>query len=49
MVAGGGASVVCADTAADHDWGHELTNYVEYSGAPSTEETFVYAKTCSAS
>jgi ATP citrate (pro-S)-lyase len=45
MVAGGGASVVYADTVADYGWGHELANYGEYSGAPSTEETFVYAKT----
>jgi len=45
MVAGGGASVVYADTVADYGWGHELANYGEYSGAPSTQETFVYAKT----
>jgi ATP citrate (pro-S)-lyase len=45
MVAGGGASVVYADTVADYGWGHELANYGEYSGAPTTEETFVYAKT----
>jgi len=45
MVAGGGASVVYADTVADYGWGHELANYGEYSGAPSTEETFMYAKT----
>jgi len=45
MVAGGGASVVYADTVADYGWGHELANYGEYSGAPSTEETFAYAKT----
>mmetsp|Transcript_31995 Transcript_31995/g.62981 ORF Transcript_31995/g.62981 Transcript_31995/m.62981 type:complete len:1085 (+) Transcript_31995:61-3315(+) len=45
MVAGGGASVVYADTVADYGWGGELANYGEYSGAPSTEETFVYAKT----
>ncbi|CAJ1374864.1 unnamed protein product [Effrenium voratum] len=42
MVAGGGASVVYADTVADYGMGHELANYGEYSGAPSTEETFVY-------
>jgi hypothetical protein len=29
---------------ADYGWGHERANYGEYSGAPSTEETFVYAK-----
>lgn len=45
MVAGGGASVVYADTVADYGWGHELANYGEYSGAPTTEETFAYAKT----
>eukprot|EP00931_Biecheleriopsis_adriatica_P071923 TRINITY_DN458_c0_g1_i10.p1 TRINITY_DN458_c0_g1~~TRINITY_DN458_c0_g1_i10.p1 ORF type:complete len:1110 (+),score=297.79 TRINITY_DN458_c0_g1_i10:64-3330(+) len=45
MVAGGGASVVYADTVADYGMGKELANYGEYSGAPSTEETFMYAKT----
>jgi len=45
MVAGGGASVVYSDTVADYGWGQELANYGEYSGAPSTEETFTYAKT----
>ena len=45
MVAGGGASVVYADTVADYGWGHELANYGEYSGAPTTEETFLYART----
>merc|ERR1719243_308054 len=45
MVAGGGASVVYSDTVADYGFGHELANYGEYSGAPSTEETFAYAKT----
>ena len=45
MVAGGGASVVYADTISDLGFGHELANYGEYSGAPSTEATFEYAKT----
>lgn len=45
MVAGGGASVVYADTAADYGYGQELSNYGEYSGAPTAEETFQYAKT----
>ena len=45
MVAGGGASVVYADTISDFGYGHELANYGEYSGAPSTEHTFQYAKT----
>ena len=43
MVAGGGASVVYEDTVADYNWGQELVNYGEYSGAPSTEEILVYA------
>jgi ATP-citrate lyase beta-subunit len=45
MVAGGGASVVYADTIVDMGFGKELSNYGEYSGNPSTEETFLYAKT----
>jgi ATP citrate (pro-S)-lyase len=44
-VAGGGASVVYADTISDLGFAHELANYGEYSGAPSTEHTFEYAKT----
>ncbi|CAI5744614.1 unnamed protein product [Peronospora destructor] len=45
MVAGGGASVVYADTIADLGYGHELANYGEYSGAPSETHTYNYAKT----
>lgn len=45
MVAGGGASVVYADTISDLGYGNELANYGEYSGAPSTEHTYEYAKT----
>ncbi|KAL3930130.1 MAG: hypothetical protein SGARI_004571, partial [Bacillariaceae sp.] len=45
MVAGGGASVVYADTISDLGHAHELANYGEYSGAPSTEHTYEYAKT----
>ena len=45
MVAGGGASVVYADTIVDYGFGDELANYGEYSGNPSTEETYLYAKT----
>ncbi|TDH72157.1 hypothetical protein CCR75_009807 [Bremia lactucae] len=45
MVAGGGASVVYADTIADLGYGHELANYGEYSGAPSETHTYLYAKT----
>ena len=45
MVAGGGASVVYADTISDLGFSHELANYGEYSGAPSEEQTFKYAET----
>jgi ATP-citrate lyase beta-subunit len=45
MVAGGGASVVYADTIVDKGFSKELANYGEYSGDPSTEETYLYAKT----
>ena len=39
MVAGGGASVIYADTVGDLGYAHELGNYAEYSGAPSMAET----------
>lgn len=39
MVAGGGASVIYADTVGDLGYAEELGNYAEYSGAPSTDET----------
>lgn len=45
MVAGGGASVIYADTIVDLGFGGELANYGEYSGDPNTEETYQYAKT----
>ncbi len=45
MVAGGGASVIYADTVVDLGYGKELGNYGEYSGNPSEEETYLYAKT----
>ena len=45
MVAGGGASVIYTDTIVDLGFGHELANYGEYSGNPSTSETYQYAKT----
>ncbi len=44
MVAGGGASVVYADTVVDLGYDKELANYGEYSGNPSEEETYLYAK-----
>eukprot|EP00834_Sanchytrium_tribonematis_P000771 NODE_15_length_50561_cov_0.608081.p2 type:complete len:1139 gc:universal NODE_15_length_50561_cov_0.608081:12744-9328(-) len=45
MVAGGGASVAYADAIANYGFANELANYGEYSGAPSTEQTYLYAKT----
>ena len=45
MVAGGGASVVYTDTLFDLGFKDELANYGEYSGNPSTDETYQYAKT----
>ncbi len=45
LVAGGGASVIFADTVADLGYTKELANYGEYSGNPSTELTYEYTKT----
>ncbi len=45
MVAGGGASVIFADTITDLGYMHEMANYGEYSGDPSEELTYLYAKT----
>jgi len=45
MVAGGGASVVYTDTVSDLGCAQELGNYGEYSGNPTTDETYEYAKT----
>ncbi|MFH4978329.1 hypothetical protein AB6A40_005038 [Gnathostoma spinigerum] len=45
MVAGGGASVVFADTVCDLGASSELANYGEYSGDPSESQTYEYAKT----
>lgn len=45
MVAGGGASVIYADTICELGGARELANYGEYSGAPSEQQTYEYAKT----
>ncbi|KAJ2156132.1 ATP citrate lyase subunit 1 [Coemansia sp. RSA 552] len=45
MVAGGGASVVYSDAIAALGYANELANYGEYSGAPSENQTYEYAKT----
>jgi len=44
LVAGGGASVIYADTVVDLGYTDELANYGEYSGNPSTELTYAYTK-----
>jgi len=44
MVAGGGASVIFADTVCDLGYSKELAFYGEYSGDPSTQLTYEYAK-----
>eukprot|EP01087_Luapelamoeba_hula_P004751 TRINITY_DN146_c0_g2_i1.p1 TRINITY_DN146_c0_g2~~TRINITY_DN146_c0_g2_i1.p1 ORF type:complete len:1102 (-),score=204.97 TRINITY_DN146_c0_g2_i1:97-3402(-) len=45
MVAGGGASVVYTDTLSDLGVSTELANYGEYSGDPTENLTYQYAKT----
>eukprot|EP00912_Choanoflagellata_sp_UC4_P000640 UC4_evm1s396 len=45
MVAGGGASVVFTDTICDIIGAANLGNYGEYSGAPTSDQTYEYAKT----
>jgi len=44
MVAGGGASVVYADTISDIGFQKEMATYGEYSGNPTMSETHQYAK-----
>jgi ATP-citrate lyase beta-subunit len=44
LVAGGGASVIYADTVADLGLAGELANYGEYSGDPSMEDTYEYTR-----
>lgn len=45
MVAGGGASVIYADTITDLGFLDEMANYGEYSGNPDMETTYLYART----
>ncbi len=44
LLSGGGGSIVIADEAQLKGVGHELGNYGEYSGGPTREETYLYAK-----
>ena len=45
LVAGGGASVIYADTITDLGFMDEMANYGEYSGDPNEEFTYLYART----
>ena len=45
LVAGGGASVIYADTVADLGSASDLAMYGEYSGNPNQEMTYEYTKT----
>lgn len=45
LLSGGGASLVLADEVADLGLGKDLGNYGEYSGSPSTEDTYLYTRT----
>lgn len=44
LLSGGGGSIVAADEAALKGMGGEIGNYGEYSGGPTQEETYLYAK-----
>ncbi|HTR18452.1 MAG TPA: ATP citrate lyase citrate-binding domain-containing protein [Candidatus Paceibacterota bacterium] len=44
LLSGGGGSIVIADEAALEGAGKFIGNYGEYSGGPSREETYLYAK-----
>ncbi len=44
LLSGGGASITIADTVQSAGYGRELGNYGEYSGGPTTAETYLYTK-----
>jgi len=44
LLSGGGGSIVVADEAELRGVGKEIGNYGEYSGGPTREETYLYAK-----
>lgn len=44
LLSGGGGSITIADHAALAGAGLRIANYGEYSGGPSTEETYLYAR-----
>ncbi|MCA9346839.1 hypothetical protein KC960_05105, partial [Candidatus Saccharibacteria bacterium] len=44
LLSGGGASITIADTIQAEGLGGQLGNYGEYSGGPTTAETYLYTK-----
>lgn len=44
LLSGGGGSIVIADEAHAKGYGKDIGNYGEYSGGPTREETYLYAK-----
>lgn len=45
ILSGGGASVICLDSLVSLGLEKEIANYGEYSGNPTTQETYEYTKT----
>lgn len=45
ILSGGGASIIYLDAIANLKKENEIANYGEYSGNPTTEETYQYTKT----
>lgn len=45
ILSGGGASIIYLDAIANSGKQEEIANYGEYSGNPTTEETYQYTKT----
>jgi len=45
ILSGGGASIIYLDAIANYGKASEIANYGEYSGNPTTEESYQYAKT----
>ncbi len=44
LLSGGGASITLADEFHNLGLGNEVANYGEYSGNPTTEESYIYTK-----
>lgn len=44
MLSGGGASITLADEATNHGRADAIGNYGEYSGGPTAQETYLYAR-----